>query len=207
MTTASHKLSRENRELMEENDRLIGKIEKLVEIFGNNLEQESSTGVQSNTTTTVSALNTGAGNARLYLLSRRALRKKDETEQEGEKGQLKGRMIHIGVDFTKNHTIDRSLSDIRYTPSKEEAPADTPESTSQPAQPTKTAAAGSKKNSLRGGESLPAKDKEAKEPSRISSRRNSETKDNSSLNQIQKNKDQLKKELRDLDAEIKSLQK
>jgi hypothetical protein len=42
LTAVKHKLSRDNRELMEENDRLVSRIEKLMAVFGTNLDSELS---------------------------------------------------------------------------------------------------------------------------------------------------------------------
>jgi hypothetical protein len=157
---------------MEENDRLIGKIEKLVEIFGNsfddglkNLTDQPNTNPQ----------NVNVGNARLYLLSRRSYRRKYEQPPES---YLK-KTIHIGLDFSKNRAIDRSLSDIDYAPSTE----------------------GSTKDSF----VIQSVDSESQNKPAIS-RKNSQITEPASLDQIQRNKAQLKRELRELDNEINKMQ-
>lgn len=85
MTSAKHMITRENRELLEENDRLVGKIEKLMQIFGTNLDQEmlkftiSSEPQESKVDPSSEPKSPTSGraltSARLFLLSRRAKNK------------------------------------------------------------------------------------------------------------------------------------
>jgi hypothetical protein len=131
-----HRLVRENRELMEENDRLIGKIEKLVDIFGSNLDTEimrysssidrtASNSSPSNPIAPASATEPAPTerpksppsvlltNTRLYLLSQRA--KRDQTMESGTPPTRHAFSPRDDMDMGRKQKIDRSMGALVET--------------------------------------------------------------------------------------------
>ena len=132
--TGRHQLVRENNDLMEENDRLIGKIEKLVEIFGSQYDSEfreksSISGPQQHELKEAASklVHNPAqvlSNTRLFLLSRRSrsrtnLNAPDATTGNNNSNSLGRKPAGLleapsprALDLGKKKQIDRSIADL-----------------------------------------------------------------------------------------------
>lgn len=128
LSEAKQKLGRDNVELLEENDRLVGKIEYLVQIFGQSLDEEiekaaASLEKSAVEPTVVPVKSGGGGRGRLSLMARKKSSTNVKAMSEGatptgddnDSRYDKKRVLANTLSLTRKKHIDRSLGDLTFS--------------------------------------------------------------------------------------------